>query len=33
MRRPLISLLVAAVLVVGAGCGSSDDQSGGASGR
>ena len=30
MRRPLISLLVAAVLVVAAGCGSSDDQSGGA---
>ena len=32
MRRPLISLLVGAVLVVAAGCGSSDDQSGGASG-
>jgi hypothetical protein len=25
MRRPLISLLVGAVLVVAAGCGSSDD--------
>ena len=32
MRRPLSSLLVAAVLLAVAGCGSSDDTSGGASG-